>query len=514
MKKLTLLALFLSVLTSLQAQESELSEGILFDGEPYLAMDPQNPQHMVVAWMGYAWLNRIAIHYRVTFDGGNTWSPPAFIPHQVDGYTCADPSLAFDSEGRVFVCYIDYIEDGSAGAVYVRRSDDGGLTWNDAVEVISVEEDPGEYPLDRPWMAIDRSGGPNDGNIYINTKPAPWEPIPNASYFIRSTDGGASFEDWVYTDAPGWSVGDFIASPMAVPTVGSDGLLHIAYPGWDPAESLIPRIMLASSDDGGNAFSYNTILEVTGGGVDDTLPKLGYSIYSDPTNPDHIIIVYMADYLADVDIYLLETPNGGATWNEPVRVNADTPGNGIMQDLGWGAFNQTGDFLFSWRDRRNAGMEGYQLPAEIKGRVWHAGDTWSDEFNFSETAAPHNEILNGNGNDFMGCALSEDTAFAVWGDARDGILRIWFAKKSMADSSVWLLDLNQMPPLEVYPNPANDLIQVKTNIPSKAAVFDIHGSLLFTTIVGNNQPLVISQLPPGRYQIRTSSGQTATFIKE
>ena len=66
--------------------------------------------------------------------------------------------------------------------------------------------------------------------------------------------------------------------------------------------------MLASSDDGGNAFSYNTILEVTGGGVDDTLPKLGCSIYSDPTNPDHIIIVYMADYLADVDIYLLETP--------------------------------------------------------------------------------------------------------------------------------------------------------------------------------------------------------------
>ena len=62
--------------------------------------------------------------------------------------------------------------------------------------------------------------------------------------------------------------------------------------------------------------------------MDDTLPKLGYSIYSDPTNPDHIIIVYMADYLADVDIYLLETPNGGATWNEPVRVNADTPETG------------------------------------------------------------------------------------------------------------------------------------------------------------------------------------------
>ena len=38
----------------------------------------------------------------------------------------------------------------------------------------------------------------------------------------------------------------------------------------------------------------------------------------------------------------------------------------------------------------------------------------------------------------------------------------------MADSSVWLLDLNQMPPLEVYPNPANDLIQVKNKYTFKS----------------------------------------------
>ena len=72
-----------------------------------------------------------------------------------------------------------------------------------------------------------------------------------------------------------------------------------------------------------------------------------------------------------------------------------------MQDLGWGAFNQTGDF---WLAGVIAAMQEWKdtsSPAEIKGRVWHAGDTWSDEFNFSETAAPHNEILNGNGNDFM-----------------------------------------------------------------------------------------------------------------
>ena len=35
--------------------------------------------------------------------------------------------LAFDSEGRVFVCYIDYIEDGSAGCGIYGRSDDGGV---------------------------------------------------------------------------------------------------------------------------------------------------------------------------------------------------------------------------------------------------------------------------------------------------------------------------------------------------------------------------------------------------
>ena len=87
-------------------------------------------------------------------------------------------------------------------------------------------------------MAIDRSGGPNDGNIYINTKPAPWEPIP-----MPPTSSGQPMAEPLktgYIPMPRLSVGDFIASPMAVPTVGSDGLLHIAHPGWDPAESLIP----------------------------------------------------------------------------------------------------------------------------------------------------------------------------------------------------------------------------------------------------------------------------------
>ncbi|VAX17398.1 hypothetical protein MNBD_IGNAVI01-1196 [hydrothermal vent metagenome] len=42
--------LFLSV--SSFPQNQNLSDGNIFDGEPFIAVDPLNPQHMVVAWTG------------------------------------------------------------------------------------------------------------------------------------------------------------------------------------------------------------------------------------------------------------------------------------------------------------------------------------------------------------------------------------------------------------------------------------------------------------------------------
>ena len=35
------------------AQNINLSEGLFFEGEPFIALNPNDNQHLVVAWMGF-----------------------------------------------------------------------------------------------------------------------------------------------------------------------------------------------------------------------------------------------------------------------------------------------------------------------------------------------------------------------------------------------------------------------------------------------------------------------------
>jgi hypothetical protein len=466
----------LSAGLSLMAQQSNLSEGLIFDGEPHFAVNPVNQEHIVIAWMGFEWGENLAINTRTSFDGGYTWSPATFIPHQAPGRTSADPIVGFNSDGQPYVCYIDYKPDGSEGAVYVVYSEDGGLSWETPVAAISVEDDPGEYPVDRPWIAMDATGGPYDGHMYLCTKPAPWEPAPNISYFIRSTDGGQSWEPWTSTGVPGWSVGPFIDEPMAAVCVNGEGTLFIVYPGWELTEYLLPRFILKKSTDGGSTFGYSQILETTEG-IDDTLPKLGYSLHSDPSDPDHILLLFIAPSDEDIDIFCIETFDEGVSWTSPLRINDDPLNNGIMQDLTWAAFNENGDLVVTWRDRGVGGETGYENPSEIRARVRPAGWTFQPSFSVS-SVSPHGEILNGNGNDFMCTALVEDTVLAAWGDISSGALNIWFSH-STAEGTTSLINLEPLP-LEIYPNPAQAGTTITFPILAEGtfSLYDINGKLV------------------------------------
>lgn len=490
---------------SMKAQQSNLSEGLVFDGEPHFAVNPFNPGHIVIAWMGFEWGENLAINTRTSFDGGYTWSPATFIPHQGDGRTSADPIVGFNSEGQPFVCFIDYKPDGSEGAVYVVFSADDGLSWGVPVPAISTDDDPGEYPLDRPWIAMDATGGPYNGHMYLCTKPAPWEPAPNISYFIRSTDGGSSWEPWTSTGVPGWSVGPFIDGPMAAICVNSEGTLFIVYPGWELTENLLPRFILKKSTDGGSTFSYTQILE-TNEGIDDTLPKLGYSLHSDPSDPGHILLLFIAPSDEDIDIFCIETFDEGTTWTTPFRINDDPMDNGIMQDLTWAAFNETGDLVVTWRDRGVGGGLGYENPSEIRARIRPAGGTFQPSIAVS-SVSPHGEILNGNGNDFMCTALVEDTVLAAWGDISSGALNIWFSHTT-ADGTTSLINLEPIP-FDLHPNPASagTTIAIQVSGAETFTLHDINGKLVKQGDL--IQQIDTDGLLPGFYTVMVQAGQNS-----
>lgn len=294
MKKLIVI---LSILLSSHwayTQNQNISNGNLFDGEPYLAVDPANSQHLVVAWMGYNPGTKAFIKTKVSFDGGQTWSAANDIPHTNPTYGSADPSMAFDNSGNLFLCFIDFDKDTDSGAVYVVKSTDGGLTWDNPVEVINANDDT-QKPIDRPWISIDRSGGANDGNIYVTTMPPKVFgnlPPPYHPYLTVSTDGGNTFNQWQYIDAPGWLAGNVIAQPMPTNCIAADGTFYAVYPSYVASQNNLPQFIIASSTDGGNTFSYHTVFSSTST-VNDPLAKKGYLILADPTDTNHLVFIYL-----------------------------------------------------------------------------------------------------------------------------------------------------------------------------------------------------------------------------
>jgi len=366
MQKITILIITVFFAFSTSAQNENISSGVLFDGEPNLSIDPANPQHMVIAWMGYPSLNPLSIKAKVTFDAGKTWSIAYSVPHQSPTWHSADPSLVFDHYGNVYLCYIDYRQTPDSGGVYVRRSTDGGLTWGTANKAMDIFADGSKDPIDRPWLSIFRDTTATPDTMFITTKPAPWIPAPNRPYFTRSADGGITWQTWKYIDSTGSLVGNTIQQPMAAPVVSANGVFHCIYPSYLPSQSIYPRYIMASLKPGTSSFTYNKVYDFTTGSVTvDTNAKLGHHFISDPANSSHHALFFVKNEYGDLDIFFTETRDDGATWSAITRVNDDTISNGKMQDLVWSNFDENGNLIAAWRDRRNAPDTGYTTSSEI-----------------------------------------------------------------------------------------------------------------------------------------------------
>jgi hypothetical protein len=494
------LALFCCLLPAAlcTAQNTQVSAGVFFDGEPYIAQHPQNPQHLVVAWMGKPVGQPVTIRTRVSFDGGVSWSPVVNLPHAASGYGSADPSLAFDADGQVVACYIDYINDPVEGGVYFVRSEDGGLSWGAMVKAIDAFDDGTEYPIDRPWFSVN----PLTNHFYLTTMSAYWGPTPNYPYFTVSPDGGATWGELRRLDGPGWLTGSEIGKPMPANATGSDGVFHAIYPSWVISQNVFPGMIHAASADHGENFAYNGAIYATGGANNDPGAKNGYRLAADPSDPGHLALLLIQSPETDQDVYLMESSDGGLNWDPLIRVNDDAFNNDRMQDLVWAAFDSDGDLAIAWRDRRNAPEAGYATAQEIYGAVkWKNTDTVGPNFPISSSAAPWNALfLEQNGNDFLCLTMHDDTLNTVWGDVRGNTLKIWFqrtAAQTGTPVSVTPIAEETIPLIRLFPNPASDRLRVEGEW-TDCRIADASGRIV-KTVSRPSDAIGISELAAGSY---------------
>lgn len=489
---------------NVNAQNTLVSSGNLFEGEPYLAVNPNNSNHLVAAWMGFQLNQKIVIKSVVSTDGGSTWSAPIWQAHQQAGNSSADVSLGFDANGNLYMSYIDYDNvNFSNGAIICRKSTNGGLTWGAAVVVRALASCPNKLCIDRPWIAVD----PLSGNIVITSTNANQPSIVQAPfhpYFAVSADQGQSFSLQELDSAP-YLAGNAIRQPMPSPAFSNNGTFMALYPSYDPSQSVLPRIIEVSKTAPSSVYNYQVAFQGLGFGTSNDTLKSGPHLALDPNNANRASYTFISEVFGDPDIIYIE--KNGSNWSAPTRLNLDPQNNGVIQDLAWAAYDTDGDLAVCWRDRRNGTPFTYASSSQIYCRI-QSNQSWGPEMVISPLVS-HDSILLENGNDFLNIQFTDNQLYTIWGDVRSGTLKIYLNRFNQNDSTN---AVHQIPTFtSVYPNPSAGIFEIPNLYIGKTFILsDQQGRVLKKGILQNQ--LDLKDLPNGAYYLK-SENHSFTLLK-
>ncbi len=350
-------------LTALQPPSPDISVY-----EPFIAIDPHNPDRIAVAAQYGLRGGRGALDIQlwVSRDAGRTWFSRRVPRPRFDGGWTADPLVAFDTGGSILVVgdcgpaeaaklgkalaydckTLPTLKQLFAPAIEVRRDPANVEMMKKAVIGVSRSEDDGRTltgtvmpdvspSSDRSAIAVDRSAtSPHKGTVYVS-----WSDETPSLRIARSTDGGRTF-------APSVSFKQWGPTHGAQVAVRPDGSVHLVWsifslPGiTDLIGPYLPRgdepvdawkhIYHAVSTDGGATFSGPTRVATHAGPGKIGLPTLA----SDAAG--RLLFVYgqAAEALPDPDIrpvrqarhrlYAIRSEDG-IRWSAPYKLCPQLP---------------------------------------------------------------------------------------------------------------------------------------------------------------------------------------------
>lgn len=378
-----------------------------FFNEPSIALNPRNPQQLVVAWQ---------VNASVAFsnDGGQTWNMAdgtAPKEYRVSG----DVSVTYDSQGHALLCYIAFDRLGTSqywargatrNGIFIRRSPDGGAHWEDpAAALISHDSVPGIPFEDKPYIVADMVSA-HPGNLYIG-----WTQFTLTAsdlLFSRSTDGGTTWSTPLKLNTiPGLPRDDNGALEGFDAAVGPDGTVYAI---WDARDG----IMMATSQNEGQSFSKDRRILAAGPGYfgiigvsrSNGFPQIGI----DPRGGKKggKLYVSWSDYSnGDVDVFVSSSSDHGHTWSAPVRVNNDTIHNGNDQFFQWMAVDPvSGAINVVFYDRRVNNDETTVTLA----RSTDGGKTFTNYAWDSEVFSADGDFLG----DYIGITAYAGKVYGTW----------------------------------------------------------------------------------------------------
>jgi hypothetical protein len=519
MKRLAsiILCLLSATITSYsQGIDTDISNYAYADAEPCISVNPTNPNNIIAGWMRITSFTQISIFTKASLDGGQTWSSGTALPHLWSSFTSADVSIDFSSTGTAYISYIDVATSHDSGYVMTAASTDGGMTWSAPVKVISALEKP-DKPIDRPWIAIDRSGGLYNNRIYITSK-SPEEAAAPHHTWMKYSDNGTTWSPMIQLD-DSIPIGANSLS-MAVPAVGADGSVYAGYFSYNPSQSPYVRIIVSRSTDGGNNFTPYVVANLTGSSaITDTLYQFSCALSANPANSSNLVFSWTDGRYGDVDILSAYSNNSGASWSAPVRANDDVQGNGVGQDMSWAGFSADGKFALAWRDRRNGGISS-QSPFEIYAAVSsNGGASFAPNYRLSSAPSPFINIQKGN--DFLGLALTPTFIISDWCDLRTNNTEIFCRKEQLSTVIGIMSTAGTLSTFKCFPNPASQELTAQFELSREQQVriiiSDMQGRMLKEVAnkkLSGRQSITfdISTLAAGSYMCRIECAEGVSQV--
>jgi hypothetical protein len=442
-----------------------------YQGEVQIAVNPNNPLQMVAGANsfyrdpspvcqsptgGAANTYGTQALYGST-DGGLTWTYRCapWNPSVTGGVTGAsawfgsDPAMAWDKQGNAYAVYM-LISQNSAGtaagaSIVISKSTDVGNTWTPLGAITTNITSSSTNFDDKEMVAIDNSAGPastksHPGRIYVI-----WD-RDNVQRVAYSDNGST----WTEVVLPTPSVGSYdIGGDIKV---GPDGTVYaiwnrLVYSGSTQSGE---RTVFSKSVNGGVTWSTPLVIAsqaLLSFGTNNKPPAqdsrginafASLGIDSNPASA-YYGTVYAAypDFPsgttsgANINIYLVKSTNGGASWSTPVKVNDDA--GTATQIFPWLSIDQSdGSVNVSWYDSRidpanNRKTQLFYARSSNGGASFepnilvndNGGVVWNNMIDYSNLNTTDNTSRNANQyGDYSGIAAINRKVIPFWTDSR------------------------------------------------------------------------------------------------
>jgi hypothetical protein len=544
-------------------EETNVSESGNPESEVHAAINPIDTNNIIAATMRFspAVGGDVALSFPIyyTLDFGETWQQSSFDPTAVGLLDIVigggDPVLAFTPDGTAhltwLVAVLSILDFEVSFTIYHATSQDKGATWQRTAQAI---DSGGVNPLtftgrlvDKEWLAVDDTPtSPHHGNLYAAYAELDVADIVHYRILMRTWNASTGFS------APVVAVDsvDFFISQFGVPTVASNGDVHLMWLGANYDDFYL-GLFHAKSTDGGQSFSEGQLVSyvnvpcfppmssttpcISGVDADRTFSSNYIVAGNTPETADHLYAVWSANGFQDeatpgFDVYFAKSEDSGDTWTTPVVLNQDgSPAtHNFLPTIN---LSPTGVLSICWYDQRDAAngtQTNYYGITSGDG-----GNTFSEDFMVSSMPSDFQTIGNINIDfgvgEYNATVSSDNYIIPFWADGRsnDGNLDIYCAKipiQGDTPSCIRPLTSKNLT-LRVSPNPAHGQTTAFLTVAdaplsnAKAFIADAFGKNIRVlplphTILGDYPlPIPLDGLPKGTYFLVIDTG-TGTWTEK